>query len=152
MIDTELASFLQQGIAIQLGTRTERLEPNGVRVVAARVEEDGRHLVAYVHAAAGPQVTRDLESNGQVAIVFSRPPDERACQVKGIAVGVAVAAADERAFVEAQWSRWIDRLTGIGLLRPTFDHWPAWPCIAVRIRINAIFNQTPGPGAGAPLA
>ena len=152
MIDTELASFLQQGIAIQLGTRNDRLEPNGVRVVAARVEDDGRHVVAYVHTAAGPQVVPDLESNGQVAIVFSRPPDERACQLKGIAAGVRVAGEDERAFVELQWNQWIERLTTLGLLRPAFDHWPAWPCLAVRVRVNAIFNQTPGPGAGAPLA
>ena len=152
MIDTELASFLQQGIAIQLGTRNARLEPNGVRVVAARVEEDGRHVVAYVHTAAGPQVLPDLESNGQVAIVFSRPPDERACQLKGIAAGVRAAGEDERAFVEAQWNHWIERLATIGCLRPAFDHWPAWPCVAVRVRVDAIFNQTPGPGAGAPLA
>ena len=152
MINAELASFLQQGIAIQLGTRNERLEPNGVRVVAASVEDDGRHLVAYLHAGAGPQVTPDLESNGQVAVVFSRPPDERACQLKGIAVSVRAAREDERALIEAQWSRWIERLTTIGCLRPTFDHWPAWPCIAVRVRVNAIFNQSPGPGAGAPLA
>ena len=152
MIDAELASFLQQGIAIQLGTRNDRLEPNGVRVVAARVEEDGRHVVAYVHASAGPQVVPDLESNGQVAIVFSRPPDERACQLKGIAAGVRVAGEDERVFVEAQWTRWIERLLTIGLQRAAFDHWPSWPCLAVRVRVNAIFNQTPGPGAGAPLA
>jgi hypothetical protein len=152
MIDEELASFLQQGIAIQLGTRNDRLEPNGVRVVAARVEDDGQHVVAYVHTAAGPQVVPDLESNGQVAIVFSRPPDERACQLKGSVAGVRVAGEEERAFVEAQWSQWIERLTTLGLLRPAFDHWPAWPCLAVRVRVNAIFNQTPGPGAGAPLA
>jgi general stress protein 26 len=152
MIDAELASFLQQGIAIQLGTRNDRLEPSGVRVVAARVEEDGQHLVVYVHAGAALQVVPDIESNGQVAIVFSRPPDERACQVKGIAVGVRVAGEDERAFVEGQWTRWIERLMSIGLQRPVFDHWPAWPCLAVRCRVNAIFSPTPGPGAGAPLA
>jgi hypothetical protein len=152
MIDTELASFLQQGIAIQLGTRNERLEPNGVRVVAARVEDDGRHVVAYVHAAAGGQVIPDLESNGQVAMVFSRPPDERACQLKGVAAGVRTAREDERAFVEGQWNQWIERLTTIGCLRPAFDHWTSWPCVAVRVRVDAIFNQTPGPGAGAPLA
>ena len=137
---------------MHLGTRNERLEPNGARVVAVRVEDDGRHVVAYVHAAAGPQVVPDLESNGHAAIVFSRPPDERACQVKGVAGGVRVAGEDERVFVEAQWARWIDRLTTIGCQRVTFDHWPTWPCIAVRVRVDAIFNQTPGPGAGAPLA
>jgi hypothetical protein len=28
----------------------------------------------------------------------------------------------------------------------------SWPCHAVRLRIESVFLQTPGPGAGAPLA
>src|SRR4051812_47365506 len=82
MIDVELAAFLQEGIAIQLGTRNERLEPNGVRVVSVAVDPDGRHIVAYVPDAAVAQVLPDLQSNGQAALVFARPPDERACQLK----------------------------------------------------------------------
>ena len=26
-----------------------------------------------------------------------------------------------------------------------------WPAVAIRVRANALFNQTPGPGAGAPI-
>ena len=152
MIDAELAGFLQEGIAIQLGTRNGRLEPNGVRVIAAIVERDGRHIRAYVADAAAPQVLPDLESNGQAALVFSRPPDERTCQLKGTFTGARAATAEERTLLEAQWSRWLDRLGTIGYARATFEHWPTWPCVAIRVRVEAIFNQTPGPGAGAKLA
>jgi hypothetical protein len=152
MIDPKLASFLQEGIAIQLGTRNHRLEPNGVRVVAVAVEDDGEHLVAFVPERAAAHVLPDLESNGQAALVFSRPPDERTCQVKGTFVGARAAAADERAFVEGQWDRWLDRLATIGFSRVTFARWARWPCVAIRVRVAALFNQTPGPGAGAPLA
>jgi hypothetical protein len=152
MIDQELAAFLQEGIAIQLGTRNDRLEPNGVRVVAVAVEGDGAHIVAYLPEASGSQVLPDLQGNGQAALVFARPPDERACQVKGMFVDARAARADEQTMVQAQWDRWLDRLTTIGIARPTFAHWTTWPCIAIRVRVNAIFNQTPGPGAGAPLA
>ena len=151
MIDTELASFLQQGIAIQLATRNARLEPHGARVVAVSVEDDGRHLVAYVSETAAPQVLADLESNGQAALVFSRPPDERTCQVKGTFAGARAATAAERPFVEGQWDRWLDRLATIGYPRETFAHWTRWPCLALRVSVTALFNQTPGPGAGAPL-
>jgi hypothetical protein len=152
MIDGELASFLQEGIAIQLGTRNDRLEPSGVRVVAVSVDRDGTHVVAYVPEVSGSQVLPDLQANGQAALVFARPPDERACQVKGMFAGARAATADEYAMVQAQWDRWLDRFTTIGVPRPTFDRWTTWPCIAIRVRVNAIFNQTPGPGAGAPLA
>jgi hypothetical protein len=72
--------------------------------------------------------------------------------VKGVFAGARVLTADERPAVQAQWDRWLDRLTTIGFERRTFEHWTTWPCVAIRVRVNAIFNQTPGPGAGAPLA
>ena len=60
MIDKELAAFLQEGLAINIGTRNARLEPNGARVVAVTVDDDGPHLVAYVPDAAAAQVLPDL--------------------------------------------------------------------------------------------
>ena len=152
MIDVELTAFLEEGIAIQLGTRNERLEPNGVRVVSVAVDPDGRHIVAYVPDAAVAQVLPDLQSNGQAALVFARPPDERACQVKGTFTSARPASAAERAHVEAQWDRWLDRLASIGIARATLEPWITWPCTAIRVRVTAIFDQTPGQNAGAPLA
>ena len=152
MIDRELASFLEEGIPAQLATRNERLEPDGTRVIAAAVEADGRHLIAYIPERASPRLLPQLETSGQVAVVFSRPPDERSCQVKGRFVGARPARADEQAFVQAQWDRCLERLASIGFARATFGHWSVWPCTAVRLQVEAIFNQTPGPGAGAPLA
>ena len=152
MIDAELAAFLEEGLGIQLGTRNARLEPTGVRVVAAAVEPDHVHLIAYVPEVCGAQILPDLESNGEAAVVFARPPDERACQLKGTFVGARAATGDERQIVLAQWDRWLDRLASVGYARGMFEHWIAWPCLAVRIRVSAIFNQTPGPGAGARVA
>ena len=102
--------------------------------------------------AAVSQVLSDLESNGQAALVFARPPDERACQVKGTFTSARPASEAERAGVEAQWDRWRDRLASIGVARATLEPWITWPCTAIRVRVTAIFNQTPGPNAGAPLA
>jgi Pyridoxamine 5'-phosphate oxidase len=151
MIDKELAAFLQEGIAIQIGTRNAALEPNGARVVAVKVESDGQHVIAYVPKLAAPQVVPDLDANGQVALVFARPPDERACQVKGVVVETRAARPSERSFVVDQWDRWLTRLEGIGYPRAAVENWQTWPCVAIRLRVTALFNQTPGPGAGAAL-
>jgi hypothetical protein len=136
MINKELAAFLEEGIGIQIGTRNASLEPNGARVVAVRVEDNGTHIVAFVP---------------ERALVFARPPDERSCQVKGVFERMdAAASADER-FVREQWRRWLERLTMIGLPLSTLERWHVWPCVAVRLRVTALFNQTPGPNAGAVL-
>jgi hypothetical protein len=152
MIDAQLASFLEEGIFIALAACNDRLEPAGGRGVAAVVEPDGTHLVVFVTSVGAPGLLPIMESSGQASVCFARPPDERACQIKGTFAGSRPASEDERELVQGQWNRWLDRLATIGMARATFAHWPSWPCVAIRVRVNAIFNQTPGPGAGAPLS
>jgi hypothetical protein len=152
MLNPELAAFLEEGLGIHIGTRNETLEPNGARSAAVQVEADGAHLVVYVAEVAARRVLPDLQSNGQAAVVFARPTDDRACQVKGVFVGARAAAESERGFVEAQWDRFLDKLEKIGIPRAGTLSWITWPAVAVRLRATAVFEQTPGPDAGAPLA
>ena len=151
MLDDALTEFLQQGLAIHLGTRNERLEPNGVRVTAVKVEDDRQHLLVYVSKAASPAFMDDLQSNGQAAVSFARPVDDRAFQVKGVMVSLRDATADEHDPVMAQWRRFLDQLDMVGLPGRSTDTWKVWPCVAVRLRVTALFDQTPGPYAGAAI-
>ena len=132
--------------------RGERLEPNGARALAVRVEPDRLHLTVYVAAVAMPRVLPDLEANGQIAISFGRPEDDRACQVKGFVVGTRPAAEDERLFVAAQFDGYQRQLEKIGIARRVVAGWSTWPAAAITVKATALFEQTPGPGAGAPIA
>jgi hypothetical protein len=151
MIDRELATFLEGGLAIHLGTRNARLEPSSARVVAVTVEADGTHVVAYVPKVAVVRVLPDLTANGSATLVFARPIDDRACQVKGLFVGSRPAAPRERRTVTEQWEGFVAGCERIGIPRALSDQWAVWPCVAVRVRVTHLFSQTPGPGAGAPL-
>jgi hypothetical protein len=151
MIHTELAAFLQEGVGIHIGTRNGALEPNGSRALAVTVDEDGTHLVVYIARAAAARILPDLEANGQAAIGFGRPVDDRACQVKGVFVKAWDASETERPVIDAQWNGFLRNLEQIGIPRAATRGWITWPAVAIRIRANAIFDQTPGPGAGAPI-
>ena len=151
MIDGTLAAFLQEGVGIHIGTRNGALQPNGARAIAVRIEPDGEHLVVYVARVAAARILADLESNGQAAVGFGRPIDDRACQVKGVFVGVRDATDDERPTVLAQWDGFLGSLEKIGIPRAATKTWVTWPAVAIRLRANALFNQTPGPDAGTPL-
>jgi hypothetical protein len=152
MIDQRLAAFLHDGVGIHLGTRNERLEPNGARAIAARVEDDGHHLVIYMADVAARRVLPDLKSNGQAAVVFARPIDERACQVKGTFVKTRRVKADERIHAEAQWSAFLDNLEYIGIPRVSASTWVTTADVAITLKVTAIFEQTPGPDAGKSIA
>jgi hypothetical protein len=152
MIDRALAGFLEEGLAIHVATRNDALEPDGTRAVAIQAETDGRHALVYVPKIAEPRVVPNLEANGQIAVVLVRVRDERSCQLKGTFAGARAAMARERSFVQAQWDRFVDNIEQIGLSRAVTGQWKAWPCIAIRFAVTAVFDQTPGPKAGAKVA
>ena len=153
MLDKSLTEFLELGLAIHIGTRNEALRLNGCRVTAVRVEDQGRLLVAYLPAAGAGAVLEDLRSNGQAAVSFARPTDDRAVQVKGAFISAEDAEPSEEAFVLGQWQALLRELDMIGLAALTSTStWLMWPCVAVKIRVTAVFSQTPGPEAGAVLS
>jgi len=152
MIDRQLADFLEGAVGLHVGTRNDQLEPNGARGVAAAVDADGSHLTVYVARVAAERLLPDLESNGQVTVSFARPVDDRACQVKGAFVSAREATEDERPRVAAHWERFVANLEQIGIARASHAAWVTWPCLAIRVRPTALFEQTPRPGTGGPLA
>ena len=152
MISQELASFLQEGVGIYIGSRNQRLEPNGARGTAVRVENDGAELVVYMSKIAAKRILPDLEDNGMVAVSFGRPIDDRACQVKGTFVNVRVTRQQERAFVMTQWDRFLHSCEQIGISRLGAERWVTWPSVAIRLKVTAIFEQTPGANAGTAIA
>jgi hypothetical protein len=152
MIDQQLAAFLHDGVGIHIGTRNARFEPNGARAIAARVEDDGKHLVVYVSGVAAERILPDLESNGQAAVVFARPRDERACQVKGTFMNRRAVDEHERAAALAQWKAFLESLEYIGIPAASAATWIHVADIAIRLKVTAIFEQTPGPQAGKALA
>jgi hypothetical protein len=153
MLDQSLTEFLERGLAIHIGTRNAALRPNGCRVTAVRVEDQGRNMVAFLPKAVDPAVLQDLQSNGQAAISFARPTDDRAVQVKGEFLSIRDAGPDEEKFVLGQWQSLLTELDMIGLAPLTStSSWLMWPCVAVKLRVTAVFSQTPGPEAGSVLA
>jgi hypothetical protein len=151
MIDEILAQFLQSGLGVHLGTCNERLEPCGCRATAIKVEEDGRHAVVYVPKAASPQIFENLRTNGRVAVSMARPVDERAVQVKGLMLFSWDAKPEDEAFARGQWAGFLSQLDAIGLPGVATSSWKVFPSVAVRFKVTAVFNQTPGPDAGAAL-
>ena len=151
MIDADLAAFVQERVGIHVGTRNQRFEPNGARALAVRVEHDGAHLVVYLAEVAAKRIVPDLEANGQAAVSFGRPIDDKACQIKGTFVSSRAASPEERVEIVAQFESFLANLEEIGIPRRLAQRWPTWPCTAIRLKATAVFTQTPGPGAGEPL-
>ena len=139
MIAPQLAAFLEEGLGIHLGSRNANLEPDAARAVAVKVEDGGRHLVVYVPVAAIGRVLDDLHANGQVAVLFGRPVDDRSVQVKGTFVDVRDGREDERDMVLAQWDGYVRQLDCIGIAPALAASSATWPVAAMRVRVTALF-------------
>ncbi len=61
-----------------------------------RIDDDRAHIVVYLAEVAAKRVLPDLEANGQAAVSFGRPIDDKACQIKGTFVSSRVARPEER--------------------------------------------------------
>jgi hypothetical protein len=152
MLDRTLAAFLEEGVGIHIGTCNDRLEPSGARALAVTVDADGTHLEVFLADVAAARLMPDLAANGQAAVSFGRPVDDRACQVKGVLVGVRSADPHERDRISAQFESFLANLERIGIPRAGATNWPRWPAVAIRLKATAVFEQTPGPAAGTPLS
>jgi hypothetical protein len=151
VISNDLAAFLESGISVLVGTRDAQLMPESSRAFGARVEAGGTEVTVYMPEAFSTCSFANLRENGRIAVCFSRPSDHRSFQLKGRVL-------ETRGCTEADHPH-LDRyarlagltFTAIGIPARVLRRLAVLPCRAVRFRVEAVFVQTPGPGAGQPL-
>lgn len=152
MLTPELITFVEAGLSVLVGTRDARLFPECVRAVAARVERSRRELSVFVPVATGAVTVANLRDNGRIAVCFTRPRDHRSLQIKGSMIALREATPRDRPFVDTYRAALGDELAWVGLPLRLSRRMVHWPCHAVRLRIESLFDQTPGPGAGDPVS
>jgi hypothetical protein len=94
---------------------------------------------------------RNIATTKRVAITVTEPLTHTSTQLKGTTLDVRLAREDEAAFVRARRDAIAETLDAIGVPRRVTQNVTCWPAFAVTARVDAIFDQTPGPNAGAPL-
>ncbi len=151
MIPAELCEFLQSGLSILCGTRSDRLLPEACRAVGARVDAGGSELTVFLPVATAECTVANLRDNGRLAVCFSRAIDHRSVQVKGRVLTIADASEEDRREVLRYRRALAGAWAEIGIPPRITLRMAHWPCHAVRLRAEAVFNQTPGPGAGSVL-
>lgn len=151
MLPRDLVPFVEAGVSVLVGTRDARLVPECVRGVGARVERGNRDVTVFVPVATGATTVANIEDNRRIAVCFCRPRDHRTIQIKGQVVSVRRATARDRQRIERYREQFGDELAWIGLPLRVSRRFSHWPSHALRMRVESLFDQTPGPGAGEPL-
>jgi hypothetical protein len=139
-------------MSVLLGTADPTGAPSCCRGIAIQSQDDLATVTVYVPVATSHDTIHNLATTGQLAITTTHPVDNVATQLKGTHTDARLAREDEEAFVRARFDAFAEVLDSVGVprrLTRSVNHWPAF---AITMRVEQIFDQTPGPNAGSPLS
>ena len=148
-IPPDVARFIDGPVLMTLATRDAENRPMIARGSGRRLVPEGGGVEIAVSARLWPETVANLRDNGTLAATFVDPASYRAFQLKGRATlrdpePADVARAED--YVAAT-ERLLSDL-GIGL--PAIRYWlTAREVVLATLSVDRIFEQTPGPRAGA---
>jgi len=156
LLDAEHAAFiLLPGISITAASRAEGNRPVLGRALGCRVAPDRSRVAILIPGDQNPALVAALGASRAIAVVFSQPSTHRTIQLKGTDAELEPAAASDRE-CSLRWTEgFVAELAGLGYgasLVETFLWCDPQGLMTVSFTPCAAFQQTPGPGAGAPLA
>jgi hypothetical protein len=151
LVSPELAALLESGLSLVVGTSDAELRPDCSFAAGLRVHPGGDRVTLFLGVEPAAGAIANLRANGAVAITGSRPADYRTFQLKGRAVRVEPVPEGERAVLLACREALAAQLERVGWARSHTRRLSVWPCVAVEVALDAVFEQTPGPRAGSPL-
>lgn len=154
LLDAETIEFITRRVSMAIAGRSPDNVPSSVRGCGCRVAAGGRLVTVFVSRPQATALLRDIEANGAIAVVFSRPTTHRTMQFKGSDARAVPLAPGDAQLVAAFVGSFVVELAPLGHAAP-FVHAVlgarSEDLAAIEFTPSDGFAQTPGPGAGAPL-
>jgi len=155
LLDEEAAAFLHRpGVSITAASRDRQNVPRIGRCLGCRVTADRNRVTVFVASSQYAAFFDAIAASRAVAVVFSLPSTHRTLQLKGGDAMVEPLASGDAEILARHVDDFVDELGRLGYSREVVRayHW----CDVAEVRAvgftpTAAFEQTPGPGAGAPL-
>jgi len=152
-ISAELAAFMQSGISVILASVTADLQPIAGFALACRIDDTG--TVRVLLRKPANLALMDVVAQGRpVAVTVSRPHDHRSIQIKGPAAHISVVHPDDLPEIARQTAGMRDELIGCAfdpVLSSAYVAYEPGEVVALELKPDRIFVQTPGPDAGSEL-
>jgi hypothetical protein len=147
----EIAAFVCSGVAVIVATRDADLRPQAARAWGPEIYADGAAIALCVGAAADSPTRANLEVGGPIAAVFSLPTSYRTVQIKGDVLELADPTPQQLARVEEHFDAFARETAQVGLPPERARRLLDSSFVAVRFSARELYDQTPGPNAGARL-
>jgi len=151
MSPTRVHRCLEPGLSILVGTADASGKPSCCRAIAISSDDDLKTVTVYLPVATSHDAIQNLATTSRLAIAATDMADHSSTQLKGTTTDARLAREDEAAFVRGRLDAFAEALDAFGVplrIARTMTHWPAF---VVSMRVEQVFDQTPGPNAGSRL-
>lgn len=146
-----LVDFLHSGRSLLAASRDASLRPWMSRAVGVRVGADRGSITVFLPDAASVALRRVATPGQPFALTANRPSTFTTMQLKGTITATRPAVPEERTLVESQSGGFAAELAVVGYPLQVAKRLATWPATAIDVRLEAVFEQSPGPGAGHPM-
>lgn len=150
-----LIQFTEGPVMIHLGVRDANFQPHVAAIWGMKASPtELRIFLLDVHAE---RLMPHLEANGQMAVVVSSPLSSETYQFKGTFVGAQPGSEADYAIHRIYWEKmggffqFLHSSGHVGVL-DAIARMRLEPFVTVTMRVDEVFDQTPGPGTGQPVA
>lgn len=154
MLTEELAAFIQGAVSILVASRDRRHVPSVSRAIALRVSPDRARVTLLLATEQCRQLLADIEASRAVAVVCTQPSTHRTLQLKGSDAHATALADGDYALAAQHNIAFAEALLPLGYARDlafTVHDVAGQTLSAVTFGVDALFEQTPGPRAGARM-
>ena len=138
-------------MSILVGSADASGGPACCRGIALVPAPDLATATVYVPAATSRDVLANAATTKRLAVVASHPIDHTSVQLKGTVQNIRLAREDEAPLVRGRLGEFVNVLDRIGVPRPLASSMSCWPAFALEIRVEELYDQTPGPKAGTAI-
>ena len=151
MTTSRIHHCLQPGVSVLVGTVDACGAPSCCRAVAFALTDDLEAMTVYIPVATSHQAIQNIGTTKRLAVNVSHPIDHHSVQFKGTTSDARLARDDEAPLIRARIEAFADTLEAVGVPRRVARSVAHWPAFAVTMRVEQVFEQTPGPHAGTRL-
>ena len=139
------------GTSVLVGSADSNAVPACCRGIAVSTDRTLARATVYVPVATSRDVIANAAMTKALAVMVTQVVEHVGVQLKGTVEAIRMASHEEESFVRGRFEAFGDVLDDIGLPRRVFRSVNHWPAFAVELRVEDVFDQTPGPRAGSSI-
>lgn len=154
LLDPAQAAFIQSQVSIIVAASDAEQVPSLMRAAGCRVDAGRRRVTVLLNASQSRALLRGIDRSGVIAVVFSQPSTHRTLQLKGSDAAIETLCPADTALLEHYRELMVVEIGALGFPRVFTEAMlsgAAADTVAVSFTPAAVFEQTPGPAAGAQL-